>query len=71
VLARALHTDAPVVRAVHVGDAARAVIEARVDRTWRPEGLAEGPPEVGLAVSWSFPQTEPKGVPAIRAPLPR
>lgn len=49
-----LYTDSPIVRRIETGAARRAVIEARVDRTWRSAPGSGGDREIGLALSWRF-----------------
>jgi hypothetical protein len=66
-----LHTDAPVTRFVNTGAARRAIIEAWVDRTWRPPDAPPRHPDVGLSLSWRFASDPPPGLPAITAPLSR
>jgi hypothetical protein len=71
VVDRALHTDAPIVQVINIGPADRAIIETRVDRTWRPTGADDSRPDVGLSLSWTFVTDRPAGLPALTAPFPR
>jgi hypothetical protein len=48
-----LSADAPVLRKIDIGSVRYAVIDARVDRTWRT-GKVEAEREIGLAISWKF-----------------
>jgi hypothetical protein len=48
-----LSADVPVLRKIDIGAVRHAVIDARVDRTWR-SGKVEGEREIGLAISWKF-----------------
>jgi len=66
-----LETDDPVIHAIETGSASRAIVETRVDRTWRPPGTPARHPDVGLSLSWSFAHVRPQGVPVVTAPLRR
>jgi hypothetical protein len=48
-----LSADVPVLRKIDIGSVRYAVIDARVDRTWRT-GKVEAEREIGLAISWKF-----------------
>jgi hypothetical protein len=54
VLRARLHTNDPLVRQVDAGGNRRAVVETRVDRTWRDTTRAADPREIGLSISWRF-----------------
>src|SRR5256885_2233662 len=71
VLDRALHTDAPIVQAINTGPVDRAIVETRVDRTWRALSADASRPDVGLSLSWTFAAERPAGLPIIAAPFPR
>ncbi len=71
VLDTTLHTSAPILRVVWTGPAPRAIIEARVDRTWRDPAAPADAPEAGLTLSWRFVSSAPEGLPIVSAPGPR
>lgn len=71
VVEQAIHTDAPIVRVVYTGPAPRAIVEAHVDRTWRPPDAPARQPDAGVSLSWRFASEPPAGVATITAPLPR
>jgi hypothetical protein len=66
-----LRTHAALTRVVHVGDAPRAVIDVRTDRTWRPPGTPDDVPGVGLRLAWTFAPAPPPGAATVSAPGPR
>ncbi len=47
-----LSGDAPVLRKIDLGSIRNTVIEAKVDRTWRSDKVADH--DVGLSLSWKF-----------------
>jgi hypothetical protein len=67
---RAIRTSAPVLRLVNTGTASRAILETRVDRTWKRVD-SPSQPGIGLSISWHFAGEAPPGAPAIPAPLTR
>jgi len=67
---RAIRTSDPVVRLVNTGRASRAILETRVDRTWKRVD-APSQPEIGLSISWHFAGEAPPGASAIPVPLTR
>jgi hypothetical protein len=71
VVNRTLNVDMPITCAIDTGTAKRAIIETRVDRTWRPPGIPARHPDVGLSLSWRFGSEKPPGLPVVIAPLSR
>jgi hypothetical protein len=71
VVDRTLHLDVPLTSVIDTGPRGRAIIETRVDRTWRPAGLPPRHPDVGLSLSWRFSAERPQGLPKVTAPLRR
>jgi len=69
VVDRTLHTDAPITRVINTGSADRAIIETRVDRTWRPPDVPARSPDVGLSLSWRFSTEKPAAPAAVTAML--
>jgi hypothetical protein len=49
-----LYTDVPIVKTIEGVTGRRAILEARVDRTWRSADESSAHPDVGLALSWRF-----------------
>ena len=54
VISTRLHTNDPLVRRIDLSGTRRAVIETRVDRTWRDTTRVGDPREIGLSMSLRF-----------------